>query len=1032
MTKKLIPLDKLTVNDLLRLDVNTDAISDASLRNMAPKVGFFYRVFTCGTSNRSTVTSLRNQLARGQLFYRTDNPSKQLFTSRDGNCWRINYDVKNSVNWPKVSPLIGALETRFHQQGIKFEVEKERTHQIPTGMANPNIATDFYKPSTATANITPIEKTVKNWLTIRFYCFDKDRKREYLKDVPYSITKKYQPHDKDVFDQGESPADGMLEYEDMPSRDFYTVHYGFPGSDKYTEQALVCSGMEHELEVREIKITAKIDTEYKVVLLDKGLSGNQEPTEEKIVTDGTRVELWLEQHPGNPVFDQGAKIEVSDPGAIDVFLDEKMTTQFNISNPISRDDVTGGKKLEVWLKGTKVGKFKLKLSPVKSSNGKFVIQSSAEMEVGVIELKMEIYEQDIDKIKSIQVDPDQEPISNYHADLAAQVLPEQIALSDEDKVKKGRLLHVQENVNFGRSKVVIKALPADQFPSGCDSYEFILNNGEKNDKLRLFNAEFDGTEIKLPLKLKKSDLNADKTYWVEGASESKALRDTVLDMGMDRPEKDMAKTSKRGGDWGRYTIVKIDTVELDYTPPVGGPNAWDSAKKRFFINMQKGNGNAGRKITIKAKLSKALKDVKVHFMLVEDSNNSLVRDKTKWKWGTISANAKHMDKTNRKDLLHDWAKTDAKGEAIKEVRLSQFGGDIFYLAAYIEQDPHFAKYIHNHAGLGKRKPVMATHEVNVWRKFWYQVTRAVSHAVPTPNKSVAAYEKVFAEMLAAAETTFTKTSAPANTFYPGWMVETGGGNADESVIGVHNRNVFYSKFNKEIDKPVKGHLIICQHQWDPDGESALLTVNVTKNPSDELTLNLGGAWNAGIVKPALSGNLVELGEWISSNGKSGNLTEANILIERNRTGLNKVKVSLPAGAPDPATVQVTVKLKLRYGKFYAGESNKHQMLITYDGSNAKFNQVVSHEFGHGFGQTPPNGNQPASSPPHPTQYTGHGGVGSHCRTDARLVRNRSSNYYSNGTCIMFHQVNPSGCKQVFCATCEPYLKLQDFSEIVKP
>jgi hypothetical protein len=174
MIKKLISLDKLTVNDLWHLDVNTDAVSDAGLRNMAPKVGSFYRVFTCGTSSRPSAKSLRDKLARGQLFYRTDNPLKQLFTSRNGDCWRINYDLKNPVDWPKVSPLIGALGTRFHQQGIKFEVEKERTHQIPTGMANPNIAMDFYKPSTITANITPIEKTVKNWLTIRFYCFDKD------------------------------------------------------------------------------------------------------------------------------------------------------------------------------------------------------------------------------------------------------------------------------------------------------------------------------------------------------------------------------------------------------------------------------------------------------------------------------------------------------------------------------------------------------------------------------------------------------------------------------------------------------------------------------------------------------------------------------------------------------------------------------------------------------------------------------------------------------------------------------------------
>lgn len=971
------------------------------------------------------------KLAQGKFFYCTRNPKLQLVFFDRGN-----YYINSAASVLAGDAVIRALKKRFPK--LKLEEKSIRTGASDTESVIPA----NYTPDPTTANITPIEKTVKNWLIIRFYRLDANRKKEYLEGVPYSITDKYQPADTRIFEQGKSPAGGTLEYDNMPSDDFYTVHYGLPGSGKYTEKELVSLRMVNELKVEEIKVTAKIAAEYKVVLLDKKLSRHQKSTEEKIVPDGTAVELWLEQDPGSPVFDQGAKIEVSGAGTIDAFLDKEMTKKLNIGDLIPKDKITGGKKLKVWLKGTEAGKFTLKLTPAKSSNGKFVIQPPAEMEMGIVELKMEIYEQDIAKIKSIQVDPDQEPISNYHADLAAQVLPDQIVLSDEDKVKKGRLLHMQKNANFGRSKVIIKALTADQFPSGCDDYEFMLNSGGKSGKLKLFSAEFDGTEIKLPLKLKKGDLTTDKTYWVEGASESNALRDTVLDMGMDRPKGGMAKRPKRNGDWGRYSIVRIDTVELDYTQPAGGPNAWDSAKKRFFINMQK--GNAGRKITIKAKLSKALKDVKVHFMLVEDSNNSLVREKTKWKWGKISVNAKHMDKTSRKDLLHDWAKTDVNGEAIKEVRLSQFGGDKFYLAAYIEQDPHFAKYIHNHADLGTRKPVMAANEVNVWRKFWYQVTRAASHAVPKPDKSVTAYEKVFAEMLAAAETTFTEVSVPANTFYPGWMVKMGGGDTNESVIGIHNKDEFYKKFKAEKNKPVKGHLIICQHQWDAEGRyadksygefiSELQTRTITKNPSDEIQFTLDGAKNAGIVKPALSGNLVDLGEW-SGDGKTGKLTEANILVEKSRTSLYAIRISLPSDAPDPTKKPIKVKLKLRYGRSFAGESNKHQMLITYDGSKAKFNQVVSHEFGHGFGQTPRPRRQPASSPQHPMQYDDkHGGQGSHCSTDASLYHTKDypSGYYWNGTCVMYHAVNPKNCKQVFCATCEPYLKLQDFSEIVKP
>ncbi len=363
------------------------------------------------------------------------------------------------------------------------------------------------------------------------------------------------------------------------------------------------------------------------------------------------------------------------------------------------------------------------------------------------------------------------------------------------------------------------------------------------------------------------------------------------------------------------------------------------------------------------------------------------------------------------------ASTDEKGwTSTVQFYLSRYGGDTFMVAATED---------------AACKGGLKTGTYEVWRKFWYQVTRASSHTVPAPEKSVAAYKKVYAEMLAAAEVEFAQKDAPAGTFYPGWMVAQGGPDASESVIGGHNWESFCKKFKEEKDKPVKGHLIICQHQWDPAGASALLTVVLNKKKSDELTFNLGGAWNAGIVKPALSGKLVSAGVW-SGDGKTGALSDADILIEKGRSALNVVKVLLPAGTPDPTKTPVTVKLKLNYGKFYAGESNKHHMLIVYNGAEKNFNQMVAHEFGHGFGQTPRKGAQPSPLPQHPKQYDNeHGGVGSHCSTDATLVTdpNYPKKRYQNGTCIMFHQVNPSGCKQEFCATCEPYLRLQDFSSL---
>jgi len=360
------------------------------------------------------------------------------------------------------------------------------------------------------------------------------------------------------------------------------------------------------------------------------------------------------------------------------------------------------------------------------------------------------------------------------------------------------------------------------------------------------------------------------------------------------------------------------------------------------------------------------------------------------------------------------ASTDAEGwTPTVKFYLSQYAGDQFKIHAEALDDK------------GQKKETGA---YQVWRKFWYQVTRASTHAVPAPAKSLSAYETALAQMIAADEVAFEEKDAPERTFYPGWMVRQGGGAAKESVIGGHNRDHFYGLFKAEADKPVKGHLIICQHQWDPQGASALMTLTVKSSPSEEFSANL--AWNAGVLSPALSGEVLAYGEW-SGDGKTGALDSSNILVERTRTGLSAFRVKLPAGAPDPTKHVVQVKLKLAFGMFYGGESNKHHMLIVYRGDAATFNQAVAHEFGHGFGQTPRPGSEEKPLAKHAKQYTDeYGGVGSHCSTDATLVADTSTTSgkrYKDGTCIMFHQLNPAGCKQLFCATCEPHLRLRDMS-----
>ena len=319
MSDKLIPLNKLDISDLLRLDARYNHLRDADLKSMASRHHSGLSRLLSFFSNKSP-KSLRNALVQGRSFYRTDVPTLPLVVFRDGSYY-INPDARLLVG----NTAIDALKSRFPQ--LK---ENNNSQQPSGGLLVSDIHIDIYTPDPTTANTTPIEETVKNWLTIRFYRLDTGGKKEYLEGVPYSITKKYQPHDKDIFEQGKSPVGGTLEYDDMPSDDSYTVHYGLPGGNKYTDKVLVCPRKEHDLEVEEIKVTAKIDVEYKVVLLDKKLSSHQESTEEKVVTDGTAVELWLEQDPGSPVFDQGAKIEISGAGTIDAFLDKEMKNKLDI------------------------------------------------------------------------------------------------------------------------------------------------------------------------------------------------------------------------------------------------------------------------------------------------------------------------------------------------------------------------------------------------------------------------------------------------------------------------------------------------------------------------------------------------------------------------------------------------------------------------------------------------------------------------------------------------------------------------------
>jgi len=361
--------------------------------------------------------------------------------------------------------------------------------------------------------------------------------------------------------------------------------------------------------------------------------------------------------------------------------------------------------------------------------------------------------------------------------------------------------------------------------------------------------------------------------------------------------------------------------------------------------------------------------------------------------------------------------TDKQGwTPVVKFYLSQYGGDIFKILVQADED-----------GTGKYSGVdTSVGYYAVWRKFWYQRTFPDTMAVRRPDDAVKEYDRVFAEMSMADDVTYTQANAPAKTFYPEWMVVDGGGNDDVVVLG-NSQSWFSKKFRRERDKPVKAHLVICRAFWVPQGQKTY-TRTITTNPAD-IRVPLD-RHNYGFLKPALEGNLVINGRWISG-GQQGSLSDMNVDVVRGRLNFKQIRVRLPGTAPNPTPANpVRVKLRLNYASSWEGEGKAHQIVVQYDPADlATYNHTVVHEIGHGFRQVPGPGKQPVSLNNHPKWYTGRGGVGPHCFTDATKNPPAGTRFeYEDGSCDMFHG-GTNNPKHKFCETCEPYIRLEKMLEL---
>jgi hypothetical protein len=402
-----------------------------------------------------------------------------------------------------------------------------------------------------------------------------------------------------------------------------------------------------------------------------------------------------------------------------------------------------------------------------------------------------------------------------------------------------------------------------------------------------------------------------------------------------------------------------------------------------------------------------------------------------WKWNKIDATVKHVDKADRKKLLHLSAKTNDKGYAKVDLKLSRFGGDKFRPACYIAEDPHLAKYVHGHADLEKRKPVLAAKAINVWRRMWYQ---RVVVAGLTPREFTDAagqYTRVKAEMKQATDLTVLRATVNGyspQAIYPKYMVQVNGGTNEILLVSDTNKGQFFSGFTAAKDKPNMIPILVCDAQWDPTKQESARSFSKLRTSRFPLAVDVGKK----VLSPPLQGAglaLLVSGKWRAAekngaswaNDRNGDLLATDIEIDPSRDSLQKIKVKLPSGvgATTAKTRVWLTNLVVHCANSYLGESFQKRILAVYEPSNPEdFQNTIVHELGHAYSQVIQN--DPAGGvtgiPAHPAQLdAAH--QGNHCRV---LVNK----------CVMYDSGLPAGqSDNRYCDVCHAYLLVQDMKTI---
>lgn len=785
-------------------------------------------------------------------------------------------------------------------------------------------------------------------------------------------------------------------------------------------------------------VSAKIETEYKALVYDRKLSDLQDGGEEKIVTGNScYIEVSFEQTNTSFEYKKTAKLACAGAGAVDFFTDEACKTAFD--GTIPKSVIVSGRPVKYYLKAKTAGKFNLSVTLEDPADPKVKVkQPKVEEAMSVCEIKLNLFRQDIDAIKSKKIVQDLHPVSKYHSNLKKYEIPEQKELTNSDKVKKGRYLHVQNNGANGRAKVLLK-IDTAQWPDECNEYQLFLSPTCASGTIDLYDAEWKGTKWDKATPIKIGDLKkkkGEKIFWVEGTGATNKVNDVVLGVNLNRPAKGLAHKEKKNADWGRFTVVQIQEVKLNYQAGVGEASAWDDSKKLFYVNFK--TGLDGRKIKIKAKLSKAIAGVPIHFMLAGDKDNGKAANwgidmPSKWKWNEMDAVLKQKDRTNRDDFLHLQKETDVNGEAEMELTLSRIGGEKFVPACYISEDAHLAKYIHGHSDLEKQKPVLSATTIRVWRKFWIQPIRPHVMGAVSLTDSVNKYAAANVEMKALddIELDAGEVAVVPKAIYKEYMVKTGGGNTDKFVATDYNMHHFYAKVTPDADKPIKVPMLLCQANFGDAGVSGAVNniqVRIDAFPREVQT-------NMCALTPCIDDNAKDLmasGEWRlfkkdATNTwqeiESGDLQAADVTIVQTRTNKQCVRINKPSNITnrDADTLVVIDNFTINGAKSFLGGyfSDTKTLLSVYDPSSPNdFHNTIVHELGHAFSQViRPADTTSLGLPRHPLQEDR--GSGNHCNHKAS----------SKFDCVMYYAGLSGDPVLKWCDVCKPYVLATDMAEL---